>query len=66
MFAGVEWGGPAALQQTLSAARACGLTIETGPLWYDVDSPADLERLRREPGLPPRTAAWFARHPRLK
>ena len=42
MFAGVEWGGPAALQQTLSAARACGLTIETGPLWYDVDSPADL------------------------
>jgi rSAM/selenodomain-associated transferase 1 len=52
MFAGVEWSTPHVLDQTERAARACGLSVERGDLWYDVDSPEDLVRLMAEPELP--------------
>lgn len=56
MFAGVEWSTPNALEQTERAARACGLSVECGDLWYDVDGPEDLARLMAEPELPSSTA----------
>jgi len=45
MFDGVEWSTGRTLVQTAAAARACGLSVEIGRQWFDVDSPADLERL---------------------
>jgi len=56
MFAGVAWSTPDALEQTERAARACGLSVDRGDLWYDVDGPEDLARLMAEPGLPEATA----------
>jgi len=55
MFAGVEWSTPDVLEQTERAARACGLSVERGDLWYDVDGRDDLARLMAEPELPPCT-----------
>ena len=55
MFAGVEWSTPHVLEQTERAARAAGLSVDRGDLWYDVDGPEDLARLVQEPVLPPCT-----------
>ena len=46
MFDGVEWSTRRACEQTMNASRACGLTVELGPLWWDVDTPADLARFQ--------------------
>lgn len=62
MFAGVEWSGPKALEGTVAACRACGLTVATGKNWFDVDTAAELARLAASPGLPPHTAAWLLQH----
>ncbi len=56
MFDDVKWSGPRALQQTVAAAEASGLSVELGLPWWDVDSAADLDRLRTEPGLPKHTS----------
>jgi uncharacterized protein len=60
MFAGVAWSTPDALEQTERAARACGLSVERGDLWYDVDGPEDLARLTAERDLPDSTAQALA------
>ena len=44
MFRGVEWSTRETLNQTIEAARACGLTVELGEPWFDVDRPEDLAR----------------------
>lgn len=62
MFDGVTWSGPDALRATVEACRRCRLAVEIGPRWFDIDTPADLERLAREPRLPAHTAAWLVRH----
>lgn len=64
MFAGVEWSGARALHDTVRAAEACGLTVELGETWFDIDSPEDLVRLASSPNLPPDTWGWFRRHAR--
>lgn len=51
MFANVRWSSPQALADTRAACEACGLTVEMGLPWYDIDTAEDLERLRRE-GFP--------------
>jgi rSAM/selenodomain-associated transferase 1 len=56
MFEGVAWSTPRTLEQTARAARACGLSVERGDLWYDVDGPGDLARLMAERDLPSSTA----------
>ncbi len=56
MFDRVEWSGPLALQQTVAATQASGLSVELGLPWWDVDSAADLDRLRTETDLPKHTA----------
>jgi rSAM/selenodomain-associated transferase 1 len=55
MFRGVEWSTRNVLEQTERAARACGLSVERGQLWYDVDFPADVLRLTAETRLPRHT-----------
>ena len=55
MFDGVEWSTGNVLAQTERAARRCGLNVERGDLWYDVDGPEDLARLGSEPDLPHHT-----------
>lgn len=59
MFSGVRWSGAAALADTEAALRACGLTAARGPVWFDVDTAADLQRLRAGE-LPRRTASVLA------
>jgi uncharacterized protein len=48
LFEGVEWGTGAVLAETERRAQSCGVVLSPLPAWYDVDTPADLERLRRE------------------
>lgn len=55
MFSGVRWSAPETLQDTIKAIERCGLSLELGTLWHDVDGPDDLERLRREEAVPART-----------
>jgi rSAM/selenodomain-associated transferase 1 len=53
MFAGVRWSTGAALSDTVRALKDCGLSVELGPAWFDVDRPEDLTRLA-VPGKGPR------------
>lgn len=59
IFNGVQWSSARVLAQTEDAARRCGLSVERGPGWYDVDVPEDLLRLRADESLPVHTRAWF-------
>ena len=59
MFDGVTWSGPLTLEHTLRAIERAGLSVELGSRWFDVDEPADLERLAASPDLPVRKARWF-------
>ena len=46
LFASMRWGGPGVLEETRRRAGRLGLAVrELAPLW-DVDLPADLERMR--------------------
>ena len=44
LFEGITWSTPRVYAQTL--AQATGLRVLELPEWFDVDVPADLERLR--------------------
>jgi rSAM/selenodomain-associated transferase 1 len=46
LFEGIAWSTPAVLSTTLERARAGGLKVACLPAWFDVDTPADLARLR--------------------
>lgn len=48
LFAGIAWGGPTVLAETLRKAEQLHLTVSLLEPWYDVDTPQDLERLRAE------------------
>jgi uncharacterized protein len=63
MFGGVEWSSRRTLELCERAAARQGLTAERGELWYDVDEPADLERLRADPGLGAMTRVWAKENP---
>jgi uncharacterized protein len=60
----IEWSTPRVLAQTRERCRKLGLVLEELAPGYDVDEPADLDRLRRElgrsPHLAPRTAEVLA------
>ena len=51
MFARVTWSAPCTCAETADAITRCGLSVETGPEWYDIDHPADLPKLARDPDL---------------
>ena len=62
MFAGVEWSTAGTGEQTIAACRDCGLDVQLGLIWFDVDEPADLRRLAANPeSLSPRTRALIER-----
>lgn len=64
IFTGIDWGTEQTLQQTLRRLRRARRKVTLLPLWYDVDRPADLPRLRaalrrdRAAHLQP-LRAWF-------
>jgi rSAM/selenodomain-associated transferase 1 len=67
LFTDIAWSSSRVAAQTLERAAARGLTVAQLPPWYDVDTPAELERLRgelvaRPLGIAPCTRAFLARH----
>ena len=69
LFRNVEWSTPLVFRQTADNAARAGLRTLELPRWYDVDTPADLLRLRdeiftqREARLrAPATHRWLLAH----
>jgi rSAM/selenodomain-associated transferase 1 len=65
LFRDIRWSSERVTAQTLARAEAMGLSVALLPPWYDVDTGADLERLRGELAtLPaetlPHTRRFFA------
>ena len=64
LFEGIAWSTAGVLEATRARARALGLREHLLPTWYDVDTPADLDRLRRDLARPGpgarRTRRWLA------
>lgn len=48
LFQDIPWSTPEVLAITQQRARDAGVALIELPSWYDVDTPADLERLRQE------------------
>ena len=71
LFRDIEWSTPRAFTQTARNAARMGLSLLTLPVWRDVDTPADLARLRAEilddddaRRRAPATAEWLKRNMR--
>lgn len=65
LFREIPWSTPRVLGATLERAAAAGLRVHQFAPWWDVDTGADLERLRHSllgATWPARTAAWLRRH----
>jgi hypothetical protein len=69
LFDSVEWSTPRAYMQTARNALRLNLCLLELPPWYDVDTPADLARLRAEldadeaaRGRAPSTSEWLRSH----
>lgn len=48
IFEAVEWSSPRTFTQTARNIRKLNLKLALLPVWYDVDTPADFERLRAD------------------
>jgi rSAM/selenodomain-associated transferase 1 len=48
IFEDIAWGGAAVMGATMDRAREAELNLVLLPEWYDVDTPEDFERLKRE------------------
>ncbi len=59
MFAGVRWSSEHTLADVFAAASGCGLTVECGPAWFDVDVQEDLLQLLQRSDLPINTTVWL-------
>lgn len=46
LFEDMPWSTSQVLEQTMQRAKAAGLRVACLPSWFDVDTPADLARLR--------------------
>jgi hypothetical protein len=49
IFSDIPWGTDRALAATEARISETGLGLKLLPVWYDVDTPEELERLEREP-----------------
>jgi len=65
IFEKVEWSSPRTFDQTKENIRRAGFALKETPRWYDVDEPADLEKLRTDFAqnqvsrlIAPRTFEW--------
>jgi uncharacterized protein len=45
LFRGIHWSTPSVAVETLAIARQLGVEAHVLPAWYDIDTPADLDRL---------------------
>jgi rSAM/selenodomain-associated transferase 1 len=67
LFDGIPWGTTDVLRRTQEAAAVLRLKVELLPIWYDVDLPSDLQRVRHgtAEGYPVarHTRAWLAAAP---
>jgi rSAM/selenodomain-associated transferase 1 len=67
LFDGIPWGTADVLRRTQEAAAALRLTVELLPLWYDVDLPSDLQRVRQPTAeaypVAKHTRAWLEAAP---
>jgi len=63
LFENMPWSTPTVLGRTLERAQRLGLRVACLPTWFDVDTGADLERLRVEleaaPAASPRQTRAF-------
>lgn len=48
LFYGIAWSTDGVLAQTLARVEALDLTAARLPVWYDIDTSADLDRLRTD------------------
>ena len=48
IFMGIDWSTNQVLAQTLQKAEQLSLSVDLLPPWYDVDTAADIQRLRAE------------------
>lgn len=48
IFTGIDWSTSRVLTQTLEKCDKLGLQVDLLPPWYDIDTAADIERLREE------------------
>jgi len=48
LFREMVWSTDSVFRETLARCEAAGLRTTVLPTWYDIDTPDDLERLRRE------------------
>lgn len=69
IFQNVRWSSPETFLQTVRNIKQLNLHLMTLPLWYDVDTPKDLRRLKTEiennaraGEIAPETASWLERH----
>lgn len=56
IFENVEWSSPQAFEQTKRNIENLNLNLKEISVWYDVDTPEDLERLKKELALNPQAA----------
>ena len=66
MFQGVRWSAEHTLADTAAAVSARGLTVETGPGWFDVDVETDLQLMLRMSSAPENTKAWMEQYRRVQ
>jgi hypothetical protein len=69
IFQNVRWSSPETFLQTVRNIKQLNLHFTTLPVWYDVDTPEDLRRLKTEiennaraGEIAPETASWLERH----
>jgi len=58
LFNNVAWSTVAALADTLRNTSSLNLRVAQLPVWYDVDTPEDLERLQNELRANPTARKW--------
>jgi hypothetical protein len=61
LFQGIAWSTSRVMAQTIDRAAALGLSVALLPPWYDVDTAADLTRLRAELDVLPSCRLTFTR-----
>jgi rSAM/selenodomain-associated transferase 1 len=69
IFQNVRWSSPETFLQTVRNIKQLNLHLTTLTIWYDVDTPEDLRRLKTEiennaraQALAAATASWLERH----
>lgn len=65
IFENVEWSSPRTFEQTRRNIESLNLSLSEIPVWYDVDLPEDLAKLKKEltenPQIAPRTQEFVSR-----